>query len=71
MAGIAESLANNEVYFGDANLINTELDKYNTSLRSITQGRGRVNVKFAEYAPVPGEMQKKLMDDYKKQEVEH
>ena len=27
MAGIAESLANNEVYFGDANLINTELDK--------------------------------------------
>lgn len=25
MAGIAESLANNEVYFGDANLINTEL----------------------------------------------
>ena len=29
MAGIAESLANNEVYFGDANLINTELEKYN------------------------------------------
>ena len=28
MAGIAESLANNEVYFGDANLINTELEKY-------------------------------------------
>jgi predicted Zn-dependent peptidase len=29
MAGIAESLANYEVYFGDANLINTELAKYN------------------------------------------
>jgi len=28
MAGIAESLANYEVYFGDANLINTELSKY-------------------------------------------
>ena len=28
MAGIAESLANYEVYFGDANLINTELEKY-------------------------------------------
>jgi predicted Zn-dependent peptidase len=28
MAGIAESLANYEVYFGDANLINTELAKY-------------------------------------------
>jgi predicted Zn-dependent peptidase len=28
MAGIAESLANYETYFGDANLINTEIDKY-------------------------------------------
>ena len=27
-AGIAESLANYEMYFGDANLINTELDRY-------------------------------------------
>ena len=33
MAGIAESLANNEVYFGDANLINTELDRYNKVTR--------------------------------------
>jgi predicted Zn-dependent peptidase len=33
MAGIDESLANNEVYFGDANLINTELDKYNKVTR--------------------------------------
>ncbi len=32
MRGIAESLANYYVYYGDANLINTELDKY----RSIT-----------------------------------
>jgi zinc protease len=29
MAGIAESLANYEVYFGDANLINTELARFN------------------------------------------
>ena len=28
MAGIAESLANYKMYFGDANLINTELDRY-------------------------------------------
>jgi predicted Zn-dependent peptidase len=28
MAGIAETLANYEVYFGDANLINTELSKF-------------------------------------------
>ncbi len=28
IAGIAESLANYEMYFGDANLINTEIDRY-------------------------------------------
>jgi predicted Zn-dependent peptidase len=28
MAGIAESLANYEVYFGDADLINTELERF-------------------------------------------
>ncbi len=33
MAGIAESLANYEVYLGDANLINTELQKYNKVTR--------------------------------------
>lgn len=29
VAGIAESLANYKMYFGDANLINTELERYN------------------------------------------
>ncbi len=33
MAGIAEELANNEVFFGDANLINTELSKYQAVTR--------------------------------------
>jgi predicted Zn-dependent peptidase len=33
MAGIAESLANYEVYFGDANLINTEIARYNKVTR--------------------------------------
>lgn len=32
-AGIAESLANYEVYFNDANLINTEIEKYNAVTR--------------------------------------
>ncbi|MCX6290622.1 MAG: elongation factor G [Bacteroidetes bacterium] len=45
-----------------------ELDKYSTSLRSITQGRGNYTGKFAEYAPVPGEIQKKLAEEYKKME---
>ena len=46
-----------------------ELDKYSTSLRSITQGRGNYTGKFAEYATVPGEIQKKLAEEYKKTEV--
>ena len=46
-----------------------ELDKYSTSLRSITQGRGNYTGHFAEYAPVPGEIQKKLADEYKTHEV--
>lgn len=33
MAGISESLANYEVYFGDANLINTEIENYNKVTR--------------------------------------
>ncbi len=48
-----------------------ELDKYNQSLRSITQGRGRVNIKFSEYAPVPVDVQKKLSEEYKKLEVDN
>lgn len=46
----------------------SELDKYSTSLRSITQGRGSYSGKFAEYAPVPLEIQKKLGEEYKKME---
>jgi elongation factor G len=45
-----------------------ELDRYSTSLRSITQGRGNYTGKFAEYAPVPGDIQKKLAEEYKKME---
>lgn len=33
MAGIAETLANYQVYFGDANLINTEINRYNKVTR--------------------------------------
>jgi elongation factor G len=48
-----------------------ELDKFSLSLRSITQGRGRVNIRFSDYAPVPTDVQKKLSDEYKKHEVEN
>lgn len=45
-----------------------ELDRYSTTLRSITQGRASFNGKFAEYTHVPMEVQRKLIDEYKKQE---
>ena len=47
----------------------SELDKYSTSLRSITQGRGSYSGRFSEYAYVPSEIQKKLAEEYKKSEV--
>lgn len=37
VAGIAEQLANYHVYFGDTNLINTEIDKYNKITRQDLQ----------------------------------
>jgi len=43
MAGIAESLSDYEVFFGDANLINTEMDKYNKVTREDLQ---RVAAKY-------------------------
>jgi elongation factor G len=47
----------------------SELDKYSTSLRSITQGRGSYSGRFAEYAYVPTDIQRKLAEEYKKMEV--
>lgn len=44
-----------------------ELDKYATVLRSITQGRGTYNATFAEFVPVPTQIQQKLHEEYVKQ----
>ena len=41
-----------------------ELDRYTTSLRSITQGRASFTAKFSEYAAVPFEIQDKLASKY-------
>jgi len=37
-----------------------ELDRYSTTLRSLTQGRARFTQRFGEFAPVPSEVQQKL-----------
>ncbi|MBC9930875.1 elongation factor G [Chitinophaga qingshengii] len=46
-----------------------ELDKLFAALRNVTQGKAKFHAEFAEYAPVPPEIQKKLSDDYQKEEV--
>ncbi|NIG53109.1 translation factor GTPase family protein [Chitinophaga sp. Cy-1792] len=47
-----------------------ELDKLFSALRNVTQGKAKLKTTFAEYAPVPAEIQKKLSEDYRKTEVE-
>ena len=46
-----------------------ELDGYSTTLKSITQGKAKIKTSFAEYVPVPGDLQKKLHEEYKKTET--
>jgi elongation factor G len=51
----------------------SELDKYSTTLRSISKGKASFKTSFAEYQAVPAEIQKKLHEEYliisKKHEV--
>jgi elongation factor G len=44
-----------------------ELDRYTSALRSITQGRASFQSTFAEYAPVPENMQQELIEMNKQQ----
>ena len=41
-----------------------EMNKYSTSLSSLTQGRAIYNMKFSEYSQVPGEIQTELLKAY-------
>ncbi|HXZ85329.1 MAG TPA: hypothetical protein VEI82_07545, partial [Myxococcota bacterium] len=35
-----------------------------TDLRSCSQGKAEFTLEFAKYAPVPGEIQKKLIEEF-------
>jgi len=48
-----------------------ELHKYSSSLRSLTQGKAKFSIGFAEYAAVPGDIQAKLAAEYAKQQEAH
>ena len=42
-----------------------EMYQYSSTLRAISQGRAKFNRKFAEYAPVPTEIQQRLIAEHK------
>ena len=45
----------------------SEMYKYSTTLKSLTQGKASFTSEFAEYAPVPPDIQVKLAEDHKKE----
>lgn len=49
-----------------ANVPEDELYQYATSLRSFTQGTGVFTMEFSHYSEVPGDVQKRLIEEYKK-----
>jgi elongation factor G len=47
-----------------------EMNKYSTSLSSLTGGRAMYSMRFSEYAQVPGEIQTELLKAYQSEEKE-
>ena len=47
-----------------------EMNKYSTSLSSITAGRASYTMKFAEYVQVPPDVQEKLLKEYEESHKE-
>lgn len=47
-----------------------EMDRYSTSLNSMTNGRATYGMKFAEYQQVPSDVQEVLLNEYEKHAVE-
>jgi elongation factor G len=47
-----------------------ELYQYSTALRAMTQGTGFFAVEFSHYAEVPGDVQKRLIEEYQKSRTE-
>lgn len=47
-----------------------EMGRYSTALSSLTSGRATYNMKFAEYSPVPPDIQDKLLKEYEEAKKE-
>lgn len=48
-----------------ARIPQAEIDKLFAALRNVTQGKAKIKAEFADYAPVPADLQKKLSENYK------
>ncbi|MBK8427085.1 MAG: elongation factor G [Lewinellaceae bacterium] len=48
-----------------------ELHKYSSTLRSLTQGKAKFSIAFAEYGPVPSDIQAKITAEYAKEQAAH
>ncbi|OJW77851.1 MAG: elongation factor G [Bacteroidetes bacterium 46-16] len=53
-----------------AQVPHAEMYQYASTLRSLTQGRARFHMRFDHYAPVPGDLQRKLTEAYSKEAME-
>lgn len=47
----------------------SELDRYSTALRSMTHGRATYTSRFFEYAPVPFDLQQKLIETHRAEQL--
>jgi len=56
----------------EASVPQSEMLRYATDLRSMTQGRGTYTMQLSHYDPVPTHLQQKIVEEHKKeQEAEH
>jgi elongation factor G len=54
----------------EASVPQSEMLRYATDLRSMTQGRGTYTMQLSHYDPVPAQLQQKIVDEHKKEQVE-
>jgi elongation factor G len=55
----------------EAEVPQSEIGRYATDLRSMTQGRGRFQMTLARYEEVPALQTQKIIEDYKKRIAEN
>jgi elongation factor G len=56
----------------EASVPQSEMLRYATDLRSMTQGRGTYSMRVSHYDPVPAHLQQKIVEEHKKEiEAEH